>query len=267
MKLRNKIKNTWPFIVHGNGPSKNSSGWKDYVSEWRKNKWSENKPDNLAIFTWSIPEEDTILEECLGDNLFVIPMSKPFAWGDKVTKTLEYLYTLNKNKYEYVMGLDALDVIVSTDLDGAGKLWDDIMKIYHESSFDILYNAEKACWPDHRNGLGTRLKDGRLVEKLKQCIHIEEKIYGEMYNSDWCYLNSGCWIGKLDKVIEFYEAVESLLKEYPEAKLNEGFFGGDQGFIRALIPEFWPKVGIDYGCKIFQTLYGTNFTEEMEKIK
>jgi len=266
MKLRNKITGTWPFITHGNGPSKDSTVWKTYVSKWKENKWRESKPDNLAIFTWSIPDEETILEECLGKDLFVIPMSKPFAWGNKITKTLEYLHTLNKNKYEYVMGLDALDVIVSTDLDGIGSLWDDIIRLYHESSFDILYNAEKTCWPNHRESLGTQLKDGPLVDKLKQSIHIEENIYKKMYGSDWCYLNSGCWIGKLDKAIKFYEAVDSLIKEYPEAKLNESFFGGDQGFIRAMIPEFWPTVGIDYKCSIFQTLHNTTF-KEVEIIK
>ena len=117
-----------------------------------------------------------------------------------------------------------------------------------------MYNAEKSCWPDPRTGLGTSLKDGYLVEELNRCIHIEEEIFKGMYGSEWCYLNSGCWIGRLDKVIEFYEEVHKLISEYPEAIINEGFFGGDQGFIRALIPKFWPKVGIDYNCDIFQTL-------------
>jgi len=262
MKLKNIVRNTWPYVIHGNGPSKNNSGWKQIVEAWKKQHWFEQKPDNLAIITWSIPDEDTILEECLGSDLTVIPMSKPFPWGDKISKTLEYLYTLNKDKYKYVMGLDALDVIVSTDLDGEGQMWDDIIKLYNKSPFDIIYNAEKTCWPNHRTGLGTSLKEGYLVDELTRCIHIEEEIYKGMYKSDWCYLNSGCWIGRLDKVIEFYEEVHKLISEYPEAKLTEGFFGGDQGFIRALIPKFWPKVGIDYNCDIFQTLQevecGTN---------
>ena len=190
----------------------------------------------------------------MGSDLTIIPMPKPFPWGDKISKTLEYLYLLDEDKYTYVMGLDAMDVIVSTDLDGKGKLWDDIIRLYNESPFDILYNAEKSCWPDPRTGLGTSLKDGYLVEELNRCIHIEEEIFKGMYGSEWCYLNSGCWIGRLDKVIEFYEEVHKLISEYPEAKINEGFFGGDQGFIRALIPKFWPKVGIDYNCDIFQTL-------------
>lgn len=257
MKLRNIVHNTWPYIVHANGPSKDTEGWKQYVELWKKQNWKESKPDNLVIFTWSIPEEKTILEECLGDDLTVIPMSKPFAWGDKITKTLEYLYLLDIEENPYVMGLDALDVIVSTDLDGKGKLWEDIIRLYDNSPFDVLYNAEKSCWPDPRTGLGTSLKEGFIVEELTKCIHIEEEIYKGMCKSDWCYLNSGCWIGKLDKVIEFYEEVKKLMDEYPDARLNENLFGGDQGFIRALIPKFWPKIGIDWKCNIFQSLQKT----------
>jgi|TARA_R100001443_G_C3345290_1_gene175467 hypothetical protein len=255
MRIENVKTKKWPLITHGNGPSSESSLYKKIKKVFFKSVHEmQNIPKELSIITWSIPNEKYILGECMEklgckDGLHVIPFTKPFEWTGKVTKTLEYLKYIET---PYVMGLDALDVIPSTD---EGNLWEEILNHFKEMNVDILYNAESSSWPDKE--FGTSLPENHpLMYRLNKCKDIEETVYRDMLNSNRCYLNSGCWIAKTSDMIKFYTSVYNLIEEYPESKKDENYFGGEQGFVRAIMPDFFPSIRLDYNSTIIQTLVG-----------
>ena len=246
----------WPLFTHGNGPSSNDNLYQRIKVSAKKKEMIQKVPDELTVITWSIPKEKSILEELMKNmnaELYIIPFTKPFEWTGKVTKTLEYLKYVET---PYVMGLDALDVIPSTD---EGNLWEEAIEHFKKKNVDILFNAEKSSWPDM--GFGTSLSENHpLIFRLKKCLEIENKVYGDMMGSEYKHLNTGCWIAKTDAMINFYKDVNNLIQNYEHEIKGENYFGGEQGFVRALSPEYYPKLIIDHKCQIFQTL--VNVTED-----
>ena len=253
MRIKNGITKTWPLFTHGNGPSSESKLYKR-IEKYANMKGEENQsvPNDLTVLTWSVPGENAILDNLMGKmnaELYIIPFSKPFEWTGKVTKTLKYLKYIET---PYVMGLDALDVIPSTD---EGNLWEETLEHFKSKNIDILYNAEKSSWPDV--GFGTSLPEEHpLMFRLGKCKEIEDKVYSKLLGSEYQHLNTGCWIAKTEVMIKFYEDVSSLIEKYKHEIDGEDYFGGEQGFVRALAPEYYPKLLIDYDCTIFQTLVG-----------
>ena len=123
----------WPNIYHGNGISKEGELFKKIIDADSKEEYKEQNPKDadLTILTWSVKGETTLLEECferkgIRDSLIVINIEKPFNWLDKIKTIYEYLPYV---KTKYVMALDSTDIIVSTDGDGKGKLWSNIIGV------------------------------------------------------------------------------------------------------------------------------------------
>jgi len=258
-------KDAWPVIYHGNGPSKETELWKETVKLHEKEKgWDERKPiiEGITVITWSIPEERTILQECFAkmgieEELVVIPITKPFNWLDKITKTKEYLEKIDT---KYVIGLDSTDIIISTDNDGQRTLWYNLKETFKELNCKLIYNAEKHNWPSS-TGHGTKIEsDGRngyLINKLVETEKFEEKIYKDYFGSKFYRLNSGAFMGYTEYTKEFYkEMCEKHIDRIYNEGVNEGFFGGDQGFIRIMQQSCFPDVIIDYNNRIFLTFAG-----------
>jgi len=262
-------KDSWPLIYHGNGPSKENEIWKNIVTIWGKEK--SFKPnctpaeEDITVITWSIPEEVTMLQESfekmgMGKELVVIPITKPFNWLDKIKKTKEYLDLIET---KYVVGLDATDVIVSSDNEGKPTIWYDIKNTFKNMNCKLLYNAEKCNWPSSE-GIGTDIREmdglhGHLLRKLKDTEEFEERVYKNLMESDFYRFNSGGFIGYTDFTKEFYNTVwNKYVEPVYEKGFDEGFFGGDQGFLRIAQREFFPDVTIDCNCKLFQTLADVN---------
>ena len=267
MRIETSKKN-WPLVCHGNGPSKENEIWKKVVTIWGK---EENfKPnctpaeENITVITWSIPEEVTMLQESFGKmgmsgELIVIPITKPFNWLDKIKKTKEYLELVDT---KYIMGLDATDIIVSSDSDGKATLWYDIKECFKSFNCKLVYNAEKLNWPSSE-GVGTYIEEdgmnGSLLRKLKETEEFEERIYKELIGSDFYRFNSGAFIGYTDFTKEFYNTVwNRYVEPHYEKGEDEGFFGGDQGFLRIAQKEFFPDVTIDCNCRLFQSFADVN---------
>jgi hypothetical protein len=279
-------KNTeaWPLVYHGNGNSKNEKIFTELKKRMREGEsWQERHPseENITILTWSIPEEKTILEESFAkmgieDGIHVIPISKPFNWLDKIKKTMEFLETVGT---EYVMGVDATDVIISTDKEGQTKLWYQIKDTFrmmsnwnYEDNFatekerrlklgdgraKLCYNAEKHNWPSSK-GHGTNIEEdgmnGHLIKLLKETELFEERMYKDFMGSDSYRLNSGCFFGETEYTKLFYKTLwDKYVKKVYDKGTDESFFGGDQGFIRIMQKECFPEMFIDYKCKIFHT--------------
>ena len=58
--------NLWPCIYHGNGVSKNEPMFEKIKKIESRINYQEESPKKhgITIFTWSVPEETTLLEEC-----------------------------------------------------------------------------------------------------------------------------------------------------------------------------------------------------------
>ncbi len=252
--------NKWPLVIHGNGPAKNSEKWKEILDIYESHtKLQQKMNGDLTILTWSIIGEEFLLDKVMTDmgckeSLNVIPLEKvdgEINWTDKITKTLQFIKGVDT---KYVMGMDALDVIPNSD--EAMSLWNDIIKLFDESGCDILFNGEQYNWPSS-DGHGTILPEEHpLVVKLKEVEKFDAKVYGKYFESQWCHLNSGCWIAKTESMVEFYTEVVKLIEEQEGEYNKEMYFGGDQGFIRMVAYDWFPRVAIDSRCKIFQTIAG-----------
>jgi hypothetical protein len=267
MRIETNKKN-WPFIYHGNGPSKNNEIWKEVVAVWgREDNFKPNctpEEEGITVITWSIPEEMTMLQESfekmgMGGELIIIPITKPFNWLDKIKKTKEYLELVDT---KYIMGLDATDIIISSDEDGKATLWYDIKECFKTFNCKLIYNAEKLNWPSSE-GVGTYIEEdgmnGSLLKKLRETEEFEERIYKNLMGSDFYRFNSGAFIGYTDFTKEFYNTVwNKYVEPHYKKGEDENFFGGDQGFLRIAQKEFFPDVTIDCNCKLFQSFADIN---------
>jgi hypothetical protein len=267
MRVKNNKTENWPLVSHGNGPGKNTRDFEGMVQYMREsNGWQERIPlnEDITVLTWSIPEEDTLLQESfrkmgIESELIVIPISKPFNWLDKIKKTMEYLPFI---KTKYVVGLDSTDVIVSTDKEGQGTLWYDMKETFKKMNCSLCFNAEKLSWPTS-GGVGMNLeedgKHGNLVKALKKTEEFEIKMYKDYFNSDYYRLNSGAFIGYTEYTTDFYNSLwDKYVKTVYERGEDEGMFGGDQGFIRIMQNVCFPDLLIDYKAMIFQTFADMN---------
>ena len=256
-------KDNWPLICHGNGPAKDNEIWKNVVTMWREEENFEPnctpKQEGITVITWSIPEEMTMLQESfekkgMSNELIIIPITKPFNWLDKIKKTKEYLELIET---KYIVGLDATDIIVSSDNDGKPTIWYDVKECFKSFNCKLVYNAEKLNWPSSE-GVGTHIEEdgmnGNLLKKLKETEEFEEKIYKNLIGSNFYRFNSGAFIGYTDFTKEFYNTVwNKYVEPHYEKGEDENFFGGDQGFLRIAQKEFFPDVTIDCNCKLFQS--------------
>ena len=88
--------------------------WIRFIEQWKNE--ADFKPnctpeeEDITVITWSIPEETTMLQKSfekmgMGKELIVIPITKPFNWLDKITKTNEYLKKV-RTKYALILNPD-----------------------------------------------------------------------------------------------------------------------------------------------------------------
>ena len=261
----------WPVIYHGNGVSKKEEIFTALELMMKNGQnWQEKKPEDedITVLTWSIPKEKTILQKSfkkmgIEDSLNIIPIEKPFNWLDKIKKTMEFLETVDT---KYVMGLDATDVIVSTDEQGRGKLWSNIIDTF-EGFYNakLLWNAEKNNWPSS-DGRGTSIEEdgmnGNLMLALKETETFEKRIYVDFLNATYFRLNSGGFIGETEYTKTFYKNLwDKYVKAVYDKGFDETFFGGDQGFVRIMQRECFPDLVLDYKCKIFHTFSGVKMED------
>lgn len=132
---------------------------------------------------------------------------------------------------KYFMLLDSNDTFVINDLAQAIELFET------EFDCDILLNAGQNLWP----GWLDSMKEYRLF-----CDQI-----GEQFESPHRYVNTGAFIAKTD----FYREIVKNF-DINEAPLP----GDDQAAFYPLYKQYYPRIQLDYYCKIFQC----EFDEELE---
>ena len=75
-------------------------------------------------------------------------------------------------------------------------------------------------------------------------------------------MNGHLWTyGLYEFTKKVYDKVWDITEPFYKDGIDESLFGGDQGFLRIVQPEFFPEMRIDYKCSIFQCLAGVNEDE------
>ena len=148
--------------------------------------------------------------------------------GQKINLVKEYVNTLpDESLDDLIFFCDGYDVFLNDTID-------EILYRYIEIGFDILFAAEKLCWPD---------------ETLSEAqIELTNKLMPDI-NTKYKFLNSGVYIGKV-----------SVLKEILNSDISDD--GDDQlYFQKAYLSEKY-SFTIDTDCYIFQCSSGDDVIEK-----
>jgi hypothetical protein len=158
---------------------------------------------------------------------------------------LRDFFRAQRGKYECVLFMDADDCIVLNSPDRYVGLLD-------EYDYDLLFSVTA-------DGRSRGMPDPRIERwgvKRNQELGIQD-----------CYLNSGGYLGRtgfleqvLDRVLEFVDEGHLLNSELTAGHPPEWFrdrlpeyprnIGADQTIFRHVEPEFYPRMQIDYRCRL-----------------
>jgi len=237
--IKNLTFNTFPLVVHAQGPHDNKPYWKPIRDKFFSTpQRTITLPDNLTIFTWNNGHTAMGIFEksmahlglpclILGDGIE--------NWENSKHKPLLTYEALKDIKTDYIMGVDSRDAI----LIGDPKLL--LSKFTSDYNCDLLISADLMNWPN--------------IPEFKR---FEDKC-AEGFNSDYKYLNSGAFIGKRKFCLEFFK-VASQTKPSPKAPK------ADQGIFKRIFMKYYPKVQLDYHCDLFQNI-GFVFRKTIEIIE
>ena len=144
-------------------------------------------------------------------------------WINSKHKPLLTRDALKTIETEYVMGIDSRDAIV---INNPAII---LNQFKQEFPCDLVFSADRLNWPN-----------------VKEFKKFEESI-PEAGESDFRFLNSGAWIGKVDFCTEFF----SVAVETPPVSSAKA---ADQGVLKQLFPRYYPRVQLDYKCRMFQNI-------------
>lgn len=232
--LYNRIFNSRPIVVHS--PSGNPV-WGQIKKQFFQSPEQHHTLDEVTILTWnSIPKESLFERSVRHLGLHCVVLGTGIEKWDntmKIQLTNEALQTV---KTSHVMGVDAFDAILIKNPKIA-------ISRLEKSGYEMLFNATTGTF-----------------RSLPEHIIFFERIYmHEIYR----HLNAGAWMGRTSCCLEFFKKAEEnhrkfhrLLENYSgEEKLGKS----EQVRIKHTFVDFYPRVGIDHHCRIFQLLNNPSF--------
>ncbi len=122
------------------------------------------------------------------------------------------------------LGIDSSDALIVADPG-------DLVKRFEATNCDLLFNAEINPWPP----------------TVPKTLDFERATNRQPF----AHLNAGMWIGRTKFCLEFFR--ETLTVPPPEE-----LPWSEQTCIKSVYPNFHPRIRIDDGCEIFQTLLLVN---------
>lgn len=230
--FRNAFFNTRPCVLHN--PSENDL-WDVIVNMFFQTCRKKIKlRDDLSIVTWNNKLEISLIERSLDHlGLSCKVLGKGVnPWNNtlKIKLIRDFLPRVNT---KFVMGIDAFDVIVMRDPGEAVNL----LGFY---GADMVFNA--TC--------GIACSSKRLVD------FCDEEFAGYPMR----HLNAGAWVARTDFCREFFNEVDGITyddiqkEDYSTGSPLGSFSKSEQLRIKLVFENFYPKVTIDYCCKVFQIL-------------
>lgn len=240
--VRNTRTGKHPIVLHATGRNGRSGAWALLCQEVMRlhaasppQEWHNYSA--YELFTWSTFEPgQTCLERCckaMGVPLTVRRAPEPGVWRNitKIPLTVEFL---QRCKADYVIGLDALDVLL---LDHPSDIVFRFQTQFEPQGTRLLFNAAMMPWP-RRTGLPS-----------DACMGFELQKFDERDR----HLNAGAWVGRRDYALEFWQGVLDMIEhDWPHEVRNS-----EQIAVRAAaFPDHYPKLDIDRQCRIFQHMEG-----------
>ena len=197
-----------------------------FKDETKKNAFV--RPENLdIILCWDKPNKPYTAKslDYLGITDYVILGQGTENWQNvfKIDLVLEYL--TKECKTEYILHLDAADVLICDDPQIL------LNRFLEEFNCGVLFNAEtESHWPN---------------EVQSEEVEFEKNTYSGKY----CHLNSGCFIGRRDATIKMMQEASRLLKNGHSVLSYD-----DQNIVRKAHMNLYPLAKIDNNRLLFQVM-------------
>lgn len=239
--IKNNLFDSYPLAVHAS-----VGGLKGRMLEFweklrdratRKTKELKNVP-NITVVTWNNLKKGCFEMSCeqQGVDYIVLGADKK-QWSNyyKLQLTVDLL---ESTESEYVLACDSHDALLLGD-----PL--EIVARFQDFECDILFCSECRFYPNLQN---------KVTEQWKAYQTAVAK-------SKFAYLSAGTYVGKKDACIEFLTACNKVrpyelfdCSPHPRYVGREDGIGCDQSTMQHTFPKFYPRLQLDYFCKVFQTL-------------
>ena len=231
----NKIYGTKPVLAHAPGRLPYIPLWKDVTDFAREYKVKTKLPEEVSVVTFNNENPGcTItgkklgaLEACLdrSEVPYTVLGRDEKEWKNrkKITLLRDHLETVGS---KYVIVADSSDVFLVGKFEG-------VVESFLGFGCDAVFNGEKSLWP---------LDQAEHLVKFEKGLHPTK------------FFNAGLWIAKTDfakELVEFCDGVQ------PETK----YVNSEQARYKYAYHHFYPKIRVDFGCRIFQDLNRTGHDE------
>lgn len=238
---------TNPAVVHANGRARLRQLWKEVrhlcfataPAELR----SVSAPE-VTVLTWNtelssgdylaLPRHPGMLEASLdrfSARYVVLGRGRgPMATtAEKLTYLLNALETV---RTPLVAGIDSYDAVALAPPPEMAR------RFVHDFDCALLFGAEYPCWP-------------------RPFGHFARIAAFQRANARGGvpYLQGGMWIGELETCREFFQAAAAApMQTAAEVSMPADLAAWEQPRYVWTLPDFHPRVQIDHGCRIFQSL-------------
>lgn len=227
MRLQNSQFDTYPVVLHApRGRNKKWHKWKDRFFD--RPTPSGHLPDALTVFTWNTQNKKGVFEQSmarLGMPCVVLGRGRE-TWQnmDKIWLLADALQEVDT---PYVMAVDCYDAFVLRGLD---------------ETIDIFLGMGKKAVYSAASGFGG----------MQTTYDLEEVVYADQVLR---HLNTGMMFGETEFCRGFYSVSVDAIPLVRKTMSHLGqkrFVANDQSVIRAVAMMFYPHVGIDHRCELFQ---------------
>lgn len=226
LRLKNTLFGTEPIAAHCPGPL--HDGWR-YFSDavFSAPATPHRHRESATVLTWNNglrPDKPNgALEQCVarhGCEALVLGAGvHPWSNVAKLKLTAEALQQIDT---DFVVGLDSGDVLL---VDHPDEI---VSRFRQHFACDLLFNATGSrCWPE--------LPAFVMFESTRPEADIAAGRH---------WLNAGAFVGRTAFCREYFGALARLAEERG--------FPDDQYAVKATWPEWYPRVQLDYRCRIFQ---------------
>lgn len=223
----NLLFDTTPVVIHAQGRHSHKPYWKPIKENFFSSPAQKlGAFADLTILTWNNGHEAMgVLEQSLAH--LGVPCLITGAgikdWVNSRDKPQLTLEAVNNIQTKYVIGVDSRDAIF---INNPHLI---VERFEQEFSCELVFSADRMNYPNQK-----------IFRDFEDSIPNASE-------SEFCYLNGGAWIGKTEFCREFFAAA---VKTEPEAEVPEA----EQGILKKLFKEFYPKVQLDYRCSMFQNI-------------
>jgi hypothetical protein len=217
----NKYTNTYPYFVHAPGYNKKSTKFQQLALAASSLGTCLN--DDITLITCGDSEQGMFENICSKLGIKIIKLGGDIQkqnWSNFVKIKLIHDY-LDKIQTKYVLFCDNLDVLIAKNLEN-------LINDFQSFNCEWLFGAEEGIYP-------LDVENYRLQQKISGKKRYE-------------FLNSGLWIGNTEFIKKTFEEYIILQKPKPTA------VNSDQYVYTKCYLEYFPKIQIDFDCKIFMNL-------------